>query len=164
MWGGASPGQNSLPLRFRQFLSNPISSEAVVPGRAWCSALATPRGCNRAVRGRLAKNIVLQAGATGIDPSGRPALPRATGSIRSFVVTSLGSTSIAEFELGAAGFVQLDVFDLTGKLVSGVVASHLESGRHSIPVDLSPTSGSGPMLVRLRTPDGEMVKTLTRDP
>lgn len=108
-----------------------------------------------------AYHIVLQAGGTtGIGASDPARSPSTTGSVLSFAVSSLGEVPRADFELAAAGFVTIEVFDLSGKRATQVLASHLGSGRHSIDLDLAGAAIAGPMLVRLRTADGEVVRPL----
>jgi hypothetical protein len=47
-----------------------------------------------------------------------------------------------------------------GDLVKSVMATDLQSGKHSFEIDRNGISGSGPMLVRLKAKDGEMVRTM----
>ncbi|MBD3301547.1 MAG: T9SS type A sorting domain-containing protein [Candidatus Eisenbacteria bacterium] len=68
------------------------------------------------------------------------------------------------FDLAAAGPVEVEVFDVTGRRVAAPFVGQLGAGRHAIPYDLRWESGSrlaaGTYLVRLQTRDSVRIEKL----
>ncbi len=68
------------------------------------------------------------------------------------------------FSLKAAGMVYLDIFDVSGKRVAGLVSEQMSAGRHEVQWNGQDSSGgpvaSGNYFFRLRTDQGSMCKKM----
>ncbi len=63
------------------------------------------------------------------------------------------------FSLQNAGYTNLDIYDVNGKLVMHVIGKYLEADSYSIDIDLS-LFNSGNYIYKLRTEDGAITKQL----
>jgi beta-glucanase (GH16 family) len=99
------------------------------------------------------------------DPTSAPGVGIARGVLGQNVPNPFAPQTVIEFELGRAGFVELDVYDVSGRRVTALVAERRPAGPHRVVWDGRDDRGhpvsAGVYFYALKTAEGRWVKRMS---